>query len=191
MNPLARWPSRPFSAEKYLLPPAPHAYSPDGDMSSSSRTSSTTKTLINVHFYDNSWSQAKLPVRHSGLGLRTGTDMALSVSMSSHAASNRFVSDILCQPSNTQENDDEVRALLDRNLDLSSDIHEQRNGDSIQCSLADSVLVPVLNQYCLACFKAASRPESRAWLHSVLVNSVCTFIDNGTLLTDVALRVGL
>ena len=43
----------------------------------------------------------------------------------------------------------------------------------------------------LACFKAASRPESGVWLNCVPNNRVGTFIDNDTLRIGVALRVGL
>ena len=41
-------------------------------------TRSTTKALCNIHFGDNSWSQAKLPVRYGDLGLCTAADLALS-----------------------------------------------------------------------------------------------------------------
>ena len=43
---------------------------------------------------------------------------------------------------------------------IPSNTHKQRNWDDIQCSSAVATLVPVLNQHRLACFKAASRPES-------------------------------
>ena len=56
---------------------------------------------------------------------------------------------------------------------------------------AVATLVPVLKQHRLACFKAASRPESGVWLNCVPNNRVGTFIDNDTLRIGVALRVGL
>ena len=40
-------------------------------------TRSTTEAICNVHFDDNDWLQAKLPVRDGCLGLRTATDLAL------------------------------------------------------------------------------------------------------------------
>ena len=123
-------------------------------------TRSTTEALCNIHFDDNSWSQAKLPVRYGGLGLRTAADQALPAFLSSREASISLVNDILRQPTYKQEDDDEVRAWLDRNLVLPSNTHKQRNWDDIQCSSAVATLVPVLNQHRLACFKAASRPES-------------------------------
>ena len=90
-------------------------------------TRSTTEALCNIHFDDNSWSQAKLPVRYGGLGLRTAADLALPAFLSSRAASISLVNDILRQPTNKQENDDEVLAWLDRNLVLPSNTHKQRN----------------------------------------------------------------
>ena len=58
-------------------------------------TRSTTEALCNIHFDDNSWLQAKLPGRYSGLGLRTAAAMALPAFLSSRAASNILVNDIL------------------------------------------------------------------------------------------------
>ena len=87
-------------------------------------TRSTTETLSDVYLDDNSWSQAKLPVRYDGLGLRIDTDLALLAFLSSRAASNSLVNDILRQPTNTPEDEDEVRAWLDQNLDLPSVSHK-------------------------------------------------------------------
>ena len=153
-------------------------------------TRSTTEALCNIHVNGSSWSQAKLPVRYGGLGLRTAADLALPA-WHSCAARISSVNDILRQPTNKQEDDDEVRAWLNRNIVLPSNTHKQRNRDDIQCSSAVTTLVPVLNQHRLACFKAASRPESGVWLNCVPNNRVGTFIDNYTLRIGVALRVGL
>ena len=73
-------------------------------------TRSTTKELFNVHFDDNGWSPVKLPVRYDGLGLRTATDLALPAFLSSLTASNSLVNDILHQPTNTPDDNEEVRA---------------------------------------------------------------------------------
>ena len=151
----------------------------------------TTEALCNIHLDDNSWSQAKLPFRYGGLGLCTAEDLALPAFLSSRTESISLVNEILRQPTNKQEDDDEVRAWLDQNLVLPSNAHKQRNWDDIQCSSAVTTLVPVLNQHRLACFKAASRPESGVWLNCVPNNRVGTFIDNDTLSIGVALRVGL
>ena len=153
-------------------------------------TRSTTEALCNIHFDDNSWSQAKLSVRYGGLGLRTAAELALPAFLSSRAASISLANDILRQPTNKQEDDDEVRAWLDRNLILPSNTHKQRNWDDIQCSSAVATLVPVLNQHRLARFMAASRPEFDVWLNCVPNNRVGTFIDNDTFCIVVALRVG-
>ena len=134
-------------------------------------TRSTTEALCNIQFDDNSWSQAKLPVWCGGLGLRTAADLALPVFMFSRAVSISLVNDILRQPMNKQEDDDEVQAWLDQNLVLPSNAHKQRNWDDIQCSSAVATLVPILNQHRLACFKAASRPDSGVWLNCVPNNS--------------------
>ena len=107
-------------------------------------------------------------VSYGGLALCTAADLALPTFLSSHAASNNLVSDILHQPNNMPEDDDEVLALRDRSLDLPSDI---------QCSSA-SALVLVINQHLLACFRTALRPES--WLSCVHNSIVRAFIYKDT-----------
>ena len=173
----------------FTLRSAPYHHHPELMAEYDVITLSTTEALCNIHFDDNSWSQAKLPVRYCGLGLCTAADLALPAFLSSRAASISLVNDILRQPTNKQEDDDEVRAWLDRNLVLPSSTHKKKNWDDIQCSSAVATFVPVLNQHRLACFMAASRPESGVWLNCVPNNRVGTFID--TLRIGVALRVGL
>ena len=140
-------------------------------------TRSTTEASCNIHLDDNCWSQAKLPVRYGGLGLCTAEDLAHPAFLSSRAASISLVNDIPRQPTNKLEDDEQVRAWLDRNLVLPSNTNKQRNWDDIQCSSAVASLVPVLNQHRLACFEASSRPESGTWLNCVPNKGVGTFID--------------
>ena len=75
-------------------------------------THSTTEALINVHFDDNSWSQAKLPVRFGDHELRTATEHALPAFQSTRAVGSSLVksllNDIFHQPTNTQENNDRI-----------------------------------------------------------------------------------
>ena len=122
-----------------------------------------TEALCNVHFNDNSRSQAEHSVWYGSLELCITIDIALAAFLSSHAASNSFVNCSLYQPSNTQEKDDMVWAWLDQHLCPPSNAHKQRNGDNFQCSSAVAVLVPEFNQPCQACFKAPSRPELGAF----------------------------
>ena len=132
-----------------------------------------------------------MPIWYGGFGLHTAADLALPAFLFSHTASNSLFIYILHQPTNTPDNDDEIRALLDQNLVLPPNTQKQRNWDDIQCSSASATLAPVLSQHRLACFNAASRPQSGAWLNCFPNNRVGTFIDNDTLRIGVALRVGL
>ena len=102
-----------------------------------------------------------------------------------------MVNDILHQPTNTPEDNDEDLAWLDRNLDLPSDSHKQRNWDDIQCFSVVATLISLFNQHRLAYFKAASLPKSGTWLSCIPINRVGTFIDYNTLCIGVALQVGL
>ena len=148
-----------------------------------------SEELCSVHFDDNSLSHAKLPSKHGGLGHRAATDLALTAFLSSRAACNSLVNDILHQPTNTPEDNEEVRTWLNRNLDLPSDSHKQRNWDDIQCSSAVATLVPLFNQDRLACFKAVSRLESGAFQNCTPYHRVGAFIGQDTLRIGVALRV--
>ena len=123
-------------------------------------TNSTTEVQRNANFDDNSWWQAKLPVRYGGLELCSAMYLALPTFLSSRATSISMVNDIPHQPSNTTEDDDEVLTWLDRNLVLSYGTHNQRNWDDIHCSPVVAVFGPVLNQHRLACYKTVWRPES-------------------------------
>ena len=91
-------------------------------------TRSTTEASCNIHFDDNNWSQAKLPVRYDGLGLRTAADLTLPAFLSSLAASISLGNDILRHPTNKQEDDDEVRAWLEQYFVLPSNAHKQEIG---------------------------------------------------------------
>ena len=149
---------------------------------------STTEAQCYVHFDDNSWSQVKLPVRYGGFGLRTATDLALPAFLSSRAASSLFyINDILHQPTNSQDDKDKVRALLERYPNLPPDPHKQRNWNDIQRFSAVANMVPLLNQHRLASFKTASRPESGAYLNCIPNSRVGIFIDNDTLRIGVPL----
>ena len=107
-------------------------------------TYSTTEAVCNVHFYDNSWSQAKLPVRQRCLGVRTASDLALLAFQPSCVASDSLLNDIIHQPTNTSEENGEFLAWLDRDLDLLSDSHRQRNWDDMHCSSAVATLVTLI-----------------------------------------------
>ena len=128
-------------------------------------------------------------LRYGGLGLLIDADLALPAFLPSRAASISLVNDILRQPTSKQKDDDEVRACLDQNLVLPTNTHKLRNWDDIQCSSAFATLVPVLSQNRLACFKAASRPESGVRLNYVPNSRVGTFIDNDSLRIVVGLTV--
>ena len=141
-------------------------------------TRSMTETLFNVHFDDNSWPQAKLPVRYGGHGLRIVADLALPAFLSSRMAGKSLVND-----SQRTRHWTTMRFGLGW-MEISHYLPTLISKE-ILCSSAVATLVTVLNQHRLACFKAVSRPEFGAWLKLVLYNRVCTFIDNDTL------RVGL
>ena len=50
--------------------------------------------ITNVHFDDNAWRQAVLPVRYGGLGIRSTADLALSAHLASLKASKNLISAI-------------------------------------------------------------------------------------------------
>ena len=98
-------PKNAFSLPRLLLTlrSAPCHHHPEILAECDKDTRWTTEALCNVHFDDNSWSQAKLPARHGSLGLRTATDLALPAFLSSRAVSNSLANDIIHQPTSTTD----------------------------------------------------------------------------------------
>ena len=86
--------------------------------------------IRNINFDDTGWLQTKLPVRHGGIGLRSPSDLALPVYLSSRVACRSLISDVF---NNTNGHRSEVefvaatKAWVEKDLQLPSNPEFKRN----------------------------------------------------------------
>ena len=81
---------------------------------------STVSSIVNIHFEDPAWSQAILPVRSGGLGIRSAVQLAPSAFLASVTACSELITHILpphlsCSTSTPHQ--DEALALWSRGHD--------------------------------------------------------------------------
>ena len=147
--------------------------------------------ICNVDFDDVGWTQATLPLRHGGLGIRSASDIALPAFLSSAFASSTLVSEILSSDSGTSLRDE---ALSEWSTNISSTPPSrglQRGWDDLMSKSRQENLRPRLDQHRLACLAAASQPASGAWLQAIPSSSTGTLLDDEAARLAVALRLGL
>jgi hypothetical protein len=153
--------------------------------------------ILNVHTSDQQWSQATMPVRLGGIGIRRLVDIAAPAYISSLHFTAELVSSILSNLPElegtakleaavqhwkgyvgTEETPDEEEAS------------KQKAWDSIGSQLQQSSLLDNADQITRARLLAAASKESGVWLHAVPVPSMGTHLDSETLRIGIALRLG-
>lgn len=141
------------------------------------------------------WSQAALPVRDGGLGIRRLEDTQLPAFLASSCGVLQLVTHIL------HVNGDEFRIPhAAEALDLwqsacpGSAVPEQperqRAWDEELCRLRSDMLMSQSSGPELARLRAVSQPESGLWLHALPSPQLGTLLDNDSLRVAVALRLG-
>ena len=150
--------------------------------------------ICKVDLTDEAWTQATLPVRHGGLGVRRSEDLAASAFLSSHHATEDLVSRIL-QSCHLEREPDPREALMawqmkTRYAPTPSDPTKQRSWDEVVCTTAANDLLDTANQVVRARLLAAKEEGSGAWLHALSTPSLGTLMDNECLRIAVALRIG-
>ena len=150
--------------------------------------------ICNVNFNDEAWSQARLPVRHGGLGIRAAEDLAASAYLASHYATEGLVFRIL-QPINLDQQPDPQEALTcwqDKvpNTPTPNTRSKQREWDEPACKKIMQDLLNSVDQVGRARLLASRAEGSGAWLQALPIPAVGTLLDNDTLRIAVALRVG-
>ena len=150
--------------------------------------------VSNTHLTDESWRQARLPVRHGGLGIRTCEDISSSAFLASHYATKDLVERIL-RPSNLDRQLDPQDALQcwqsrAPNIPLPADLKSQRLWDDLLCKLVAQHLLDEADQVSRARLLSAREDGTGAWLHAIPSPALGTLMDNECLRIAVALRVG-
>ena len=112
--------------------------------------------------------QAKFPVRHGGIGLRSPSDLVLPAYLFSRVACCSLISDVF---NNTNGHWSEVEfvaateAWVEKDLQIPSNLEFQRNWDESMCKAFYSQLEKTLNQHKLASLVSSSQNCSEAWLN--------------------------
>ena len=157
---------------------------------------STASSITNVEISDTGWTQASLPVRHGGLGLRAVADLALPCFISSVHASMNLVADILT--SHTPQSlsfQREAEGLFSTVYGVGSvpsgDLTcTQRAWDQSQCLSKVETLLVGTNQLHRARLLAAASPGSGAWLQALPLPNLGLHLDDKAISINVALRLG-
>ena len=144
----------------------------------------TTEGITNVHFDDRSWTQAALPVRFGGLGLRSISNLALPCFISSLNKSQPLITEIL--PSAIPP----PKFLLDMAINTLSTKHPNivypsEDNATQQRAWDDAVSVTEFNklknsahQIDSARLLASSSPNSGSWLHALPIPKLGLHLDN-------------
>ena len=150
--------------------------------------------ICNVDLTDDAWAQARLPVKHGGLGVRASKDLAASAFLASHHATEGLVGRIL-QSCQLDRQPDPREALVvwrtkANDAPFPSDPTKQKSWDEVVCNKAANDILTAANQVSRARLLAARDEGSGAWLHALPTPSLGTLLDNECLRIAVALRVG-
>ncbi|XP_029657785.1 uncharacterized protein LOC115232047 [Octopus sinensis] len=155
---------------------------------------SCTEAVLNICFDEIGWTQAKLPVRFGGIGLRSPKDLAPHAHFSSISRSRQLVSEVLL-PFNELSLElptaDFLEFWTNSNLQIPSEMSRQRDWDEIWAAHSFSTLQPALDQHRQACLLSAAHEHSGSWLDAYPTSSTGSLLDNETLRIGVALRLGL
>ena len=153
-------------------------------------------SITNVEFSDSSWTQASLPARSGGLGIRKSTDISLPSFISSALSASSLVEAILS--SVTDLAPFEIPAVIElwkaRGPGLVEPEGEygfrQRAWDRPLIALIQKSLLESADQFARARLLASSQPESGAWVSAIPVPSLGTQMNPEELRIAMALRTG-
>ena len=178
----------------YLLRASPVYAAEESLQAIDDRLRAATSQYCNVDLDEDSWTQASLPLRHGGLGLRRLTDVALPAYIASAEAARELVCTI-----NHRPNGDRPARLVsaieafkaNKCPDLDPDLNlTQRNLDELASKHRFEDLLTRANQVNRARLLAAASPHSGAWLSAIPAERLGLLLPDEAVRANVALRLG-
>ncbi|XP_063394325.1 uncharacterized protein LOC134679354 [Cydia fagiglandana] len=179
----------------YLLRTAPVWLFPDDIGCFDAAIKLTIESIVNISMTENQWTQAALPVRHGGLGVRRVQDVCLPAFLASAHGVMDLVANILpkngdrvCIPYVA----DALEAWLCSNqgATVPENPKIQRAWDDTRSKATIDNLIASAAGVDRARLLAVSQPESGAWLHALPSPQLGTLLDGNSLRVAVALRLG-
>ena len=153
-------------------------------------------SITNIEFTDTSWTQASLPARSGGLGIRKSIDISLPCFISSALSARPLVEAILSSITDLApfEVSTEIEIWKARGQGLVEPEGElgfrQRAWDSQLINLTQKTLLDEADQFARARLLASFQPESGAWTSAVPVANLGTQLSPEELRIAMALRTG-
>ena len=159
---------------------------------------SALSQITNVLLCDRNWTQATLPVKNGGLGIRCAVDLAPAAFLSSASSTLAIQQALLrlCSASPPDNHFIRVQAeWLTSNspapLPPTSIAHKQSAWDEpLITRVVERLVSSADNDLDKARILAASSPHSGEWLHALPISSCGLRLDNNSVRVAVAMRLG-
>ena len=155
-------------------------------------------TNVDIGVEDQAWSQASLPVKFGGLGVRSAAMFAHSAFLASAAGASTLVQQLLPARLQAVTNTTVEKALEawkqghNKPPPPVSESSKQKSWDTPHVETCfDSILESAPDATACARIEAAARPESGAWLHALPVSSLGLRMDDEVVRVATGLRLGV
>jgi hypothetical protein len=157
---------------------------------------STLSSILNIHLDSRAWTQASLPIRHGGLGIRQVISVALPAFLSSSYSTQDLATKIFSPASDNvtiaclnEAKDAWVQACPGSSLPFSP--KSQKLWDEPLCqSTLKELINTAQNTAERARLLAVAEPEAGLWLHTLPSPNIGTLLDRTTLSLATGLRLG-
>lgn len=157
---------------------------------------STLETVTNVKLDSRAWSQASLPVRWGGLGVRSAVDLSPSAFLSSRMAANALVQLLL--PASMRGLEDPMFEMAcscwdsrgGKEQPVGQERESQRAWDEAVCRSRATTLGMGVDRIQRARFLGSTATGSGSWLHALPLSNLGLRLGKDELRIAVGLRIG-